>query len=78
MLGLLLCPLLFVSESYKFVRYYIYDYRTNICANLDIVRRLSVIRRLSVLFHCLCIDAHAHVTLGLGLSRLCPGLSRHV
>ena len=64
--------------SYKFVRYYIYVYRTNVCANPDIVRCLSVVRRLSVVFCCLCIYAHARVTLGLSVSRLCPGLSCHV
>ena len=64
--------------SYKFVRYYIYGYRTNVCANPDIVQRLSVVRRLSVVFLCLCIHACARVALGLSVSRLCPGLSLHV
>ena len=64
--------------SYKLIRYYIYDYRTNVCANPDIVRRLSIISRLSVVFRCLCIYARERVTLGLGVSRLCSGLSRHV
>ena len=64
--------------SYKFVRYYIYGYRTNVCVNLDIVQRMSVVRRLSVVFRCLCIHARVRIALGLSMSRLCPGLSRHM
>ena len=64
--------------SYKFVRYYIYVYRTNVCANPDIVRRLYVVRLLFVLFRCLCLHAREQLALGLTVSRLCPGLSRHV
>ena len=64
--------------SYKFVRCYIYGYRTNVCGNPDIVQRLSVVCRLSAVFRCLCIHARARITLGLSVSILCPGLYRHV
>ena len=64
--------------SYKFIRYYIYGYRTNVCENPDIVGRLSVVCRMSVVFCCLCIHVRARVALGLSVSRLCPDLYRHV
>ena len=64
--------------SYKFIRYYIYGYRTNVCANPNIVWRLSVVSRMSVVFCCLCIHTRARVTLCLSVSIMCHGLFRHM
>ena len=67
--------------SYKFLRYYIYGYRTNVVRILissDVCPEYVVCLSSDIIFRFLCIHARARVTLGLCVSRLYPGLSHHV
>ena len=67
--------------SYKFIRYYIYDYRNNVVRiriSSDVCQLYVVCLSSNIVFRCLCIHARARVTLGLSMSRLCPSLSCHM
>ena len=63
--------------SYKFVRYYIYGYRTNV-VRIRISSHVCPLYVVCILHSIVCAYTRERVTLGLSVSRLCPGLSRHV